>query len=231
MKSFKEYVEMRDKSLMEYGSESMEWSDVVIKIINDMINMPTKPNVKYFNGFLAKYPSVKTYMTKIADSVVRKEPFASQVEELNTNTKMQIQFTKQVVEDTFKNNKIADGFDKYVNNEIANQPTTMQKMMGTAKDIGAGALAATKAFGRGAVQAGKLAAQTGKEIGHGLAQGISTAGDHISTGVEGVKAAGNAYLNLIDEISDKVAQSDVALTKWGKKMASQNPKYLGWMAK
>ena len=231
MISFKEYVEIRDKSLMEYGYESMEWSDVVVKILNDMKNMPTKPNVKYFDGFLAKYPDAKTYLTKMADVVVQEEPFASQVEKLNTDPKLQVQFTKQVVKDMFQNKQIARVFPQYVREEIANQPTAMQKMMGTAKNIGVGAIAATQALGRGAIQAGKVTAQTGKEIGKGLAQGVSTAGDHISAGVEGVKAAGNAYLNLIDELSDKASELDVAATKWGKKMAAQNPKYLGWMAK
>lgn len=231
MYTFKEYVAIRDLVLAEYGSESMEWSDVVEKVISDMQNMPSKPNVKFFSGYLAKFPQVKEYMRKLADKVVRMQPFTNQIEKLNVDPKLQHQFAVQVVETMFKQKAVTDSFTKYVRNVLANEPTLLQKLGAGAKNLAAQAGQGAVALGKGAMAVGKTAVQTGKEIGQGLATGISTAGDHISTGVELTKAAGNAYLNLIDEIGDKLSSMDTAATKWGQQMAKQNPKTLGWMAK
>lgn len=224
MYTFKEYVDLRDLLLGEYGSESMEWSDVVEKVINDMKGMSNKPNVKFFSGYLEKLPQVKEYMRRLADKIVRKEPYTNQIEKLNVDPKLQHQFAVEVVEEMFKQKAINDSFTKYVRNVLANEPTLLQKLGTSAMNLAAQTGKSALAFGKGAVQ-------TGKEIGQGLATGISTAGDHISTGVDLTKAAGNAYLNLIDEIGDKFTKMDVAATKWGEDMAKKNPKYLGWMAK
>lgn len=224
MYTFKEYVDLRDLLLGEYGSESMEWSDVVEKVINDMKGMSNKPNVKFFSGYLEKLPQVKEYMRRLADKIVRKEPYTNQIEKLNVDPKLQHQFAVEVVEEMFKQKAINDSFTKYVRNVLANEPNLLQKLGTSAMNLAAQTGKSALAFGKGAVQ-------TGKEIGQGLATGISTAGDHISTGVDLTKAAGNAYLNLIDEIGDKFTKMDVAATKWGEDMAKKNPKYLGWMAK
>jgi hypothetical protein len=228
MYSFKEYVELRDLVLGEYGSESMEWSEVVEKVINDMKDMPSKPNVKFFSGYLAKFPQVKEYMRKLADKVVRMQPYTNQIEKLNIDPKLQHQFAVQVIETMFKQKAVSDSFVKYVRNVLANEPTLLQKLGATAKNLAI-------QTGKGAVALGKTAVQTGKEIGQGLATGISTAGDNISAGVDLTKAAANASMDLMNQlgvkIDDTIAQMDTAANKWGRQMARQNPKTLGWMAK
>ena len=216
MKTFKEYVQLR-----EYGSDSMEWSDVVEKVINDMKHMPTKPNVRFFSGYLEKYPQVKDSMRKIADEIVRQEPYTNQIEKLNFDPKLQYQFSLDVIKKMFAKKTMEDSFVKYGKEVLANEPTVLQKIGATAKN-------AAMQTGKGAVALGKGAIQTGKEIGQGLATGISKAGDHISTGVDMTKAAGNAYLGLFDELSTELAKMDAKLTQWGNKMAKENP-HLKWM--
>lgn len=183
--SFKKFVQEKDR-LMEYGYDVKEWGDVVEKIVKDMENMENLKYAKWFSSFLRKYPQVKARLNKVADLIVRHDPKMADIDRLQHDRKMQLDLAMQTLEvlaNKIKNLKPA--LKKFVDDQEAKKLPAVSRLAGKALSAGIGTAGA-------------------------IARGVSRAGDVISKGVEGVKAAPDAIAHGINNAFDVVLADPAA---------------------